>query len=224
MHYNKIENSVIDAQWNALPNYLGDTSVLALVDVSGSMNCVVGGNANLLCMDVAVSLGLYVSDKLKGDFKDCFLTFSGEPELLRLTGTVTQKVQQMVQSSWAMNTNLHKAMELILSTAKNGNVAPNDMPQTLLILSDMQIDGCVAHDDSAMQMIERKYAEAGYEVPKVVFWNLNAAGNVPVKFDKNGTALVSGFSPSILRSILSGKEFTPEAIMLETIMSDRYSW
>jgi hypothetical protein len=89
----------------------------------------------------------------------------------------------------------------------------------------MQFDQGVHHDDTAIEMIARKYQEAGYELPKVVFWNLNAAyGNAPVKFDKTGTALVSGFSPAIAKSILSGNldDFSPEAIMLKTVMVDRY--
>ena len=90
----------------------------------------------------------------------------------------------------------------------------------------MLFRSCVHHDNSAMEMIERKYAEAGYEVPQVVFWNLNSSDNVPVKADKSGAALVSGFSPSIMTSLLAAdlSEFTPEGIMRKTIMSDRYDY
>ena len=96
----------------------------------------------------------------------------------------------------------------------------------ILILSDMQFDQCTRYDDSAMEMIARKYAEAGYNVPNIVFWNLNAADNVPVKFNEKGVALVSGFSPSIVKGILAADldNFTPEAIMLKTIMSERYDY
>jgi hypothetical protein len=99
------------------------------------------------------------------------------------------------------------------------------MPQVLLIMSDMQFNHCTRFDDSAMQMIRRKYKDAGYETPQVVFWNLNAADNVPVKFDEKGVALVSGFSPSIMKSVLAADMdgFTPEGIMKKAVMSDRYS-
>ena len=215
---------VAQAQWDALPNYIGDASVLALVDVSGSMTCSAGGSKSITCLDVALSLGLYTADKNKGKFKDTFLTFSAKPELLHLRGNLTQKIRQMEASSWAMNTNLHAAFEKILETAINGGVPQDEMPETLLILSDMQFDSCVRHDDSAIQMIARKYEEAGYTVPRVVFWNLNSSGNAPVAFNKQGVALVSGFSPSLMTSILAGKDFTPEAIMLETVMKDRYAF
>ena len=224
-NYNKTELDLVEKQWEALPNFVGEANILPLVDVSGSMSCPAGKNDKVSCLTAAVSLGLYLADKNKGKFKDTFLTFSGNPQLINLKGNIIQKCQQMVTSNWDMNTDLHKAMDKILSTAVKGGVPQEEMPNMLLILSDMQFDQCTRFDDSAMQMIERKYSEAGYAVPKIVFWNLNAYDNVPVKYDKRGAALVSGFSPSIVKAVLNGntEQFTPEAIMLQTIMVDRYA-
>ena len=221
----KQELDVIEAQWAALPNYIGDASVLPLVDVSGSMTCKAGTTGSTTCLEIAVSLGLYFADKGRGAFKDCMLTFSDSPQLVKLKGNINEKIDQMVATDWAMSTNLHAAFNKILDTAIKGKVSQADMPGTLVIFSDMQFNACVKHDDSAMEMIERKYADAGYELPKVVFWNLNAGSNVPVKFDKSGTALVSGFSPAIASAVLSGDNdgFTPEAIMLKAVMVDRYA-
>jgi len=220
------ELKLIEKQWEALPNYIGDKNVLPLVDVSGSMTCGAGGiGSTTTCMDVAVSLGLYLADKNTGKFKDTFLTFSASPELLYLKGNINQKIDQMIRSNWDMNTDLHKAFNKILSVAVNGNVPQSEMPDTILILSDMQFDRCVKFDDSAIKMIRRKYEAAGYKVPSVVFWNLNASGNVPVKSNEFGVALVSGFSPAIVASVLGAdpEEFTPKAIMLKTVMQDRYA-
>lgn len=217
------EHIVADAQWAALPNYIGDASVMPLVDVSGSMSCPVGGNKNLLCIDVALALGLYCADKNTGVFKDTFLTFSAKPKAQVLKGTLSQKMAQMNRSDWEMNTNLNAAFDEILRIAVKGNVSDTDMPKTLLILSDMQFDQCIKHDDTAYKMIQRKYADAGYTVPNVVFWNLNSHDNVPVKFDKQGTALVSGFSPAVMKGVLSGADMTPEGIMLATVDVPRYS-
>jgi hypothetical protein len=224
VNYTKDELDVVVKQWEALPNYIGDANVLALVDVSGSMSCPAGQGGSVSCMDVAVSLGLYVADKNKGKFKDTFLTFSGKPELLHLKGNVVQKAQQMVKSSWDMNTDLVKAMDKILATAIAGKVDQSEMPEMLLIMSDMQFDHCAKFDDSAMQMIRRKFTDAGYTVPQIVFWNLNAKDNVPVKYDTRGVAMVSGFSPAIMKSVLSAdmENFTPEGIMLKALMVPRY--
>ena len=220
----KTETDHVIAQWDALPNYVGDASILPLVDVSGSMTCPAGNNTNVRCIDVAVGLGLYLADKNKGAFKDTFLSFSSKPELVTLKGNIVQKLDQMVRSHWEMSTNLHAAMDKILSVAVKNSVPESDMPKMLLILSDMQFNQCTRFDDSAMEMIERKYEAAGYTAPQIVFWNLNASDNVPVKADKSGAALVSGFSPSIMTALLSAEldQFTPEGIMLKTVMVPRY--
>jgi hypothetical protein len=226
-NYNATELGALQAQWDAMENFIGDANVLPLVDVSGSMSCKAGGHASqsaTTCMDVAVSLGLYCADKNKGKFKDTFLTFSSSPELLHLNGNIVQKVQQMVKSNWGMSTDLVKAMDKILSVAKNGNVPQEEMPEVLMIMSDMQFNQCARFDDSAMQMIKRKFEDAGYTMPAIVFWNLNAHDNVPVKHDASGVALISGFSPQIMVSVLGGDadKFTPESIMLKAVMVPRY--
>jgi hypothetical protein len=227
LNYNATQVNLVQAQWDAMENFVGDANVLPLVDVSGSMMCKAGGagsQSDTTCLDVAVSLGLYLADKNKGKFKDTFLTFSGAPELLNLKGNIVDKVKQMSSSNWGMNTDLVRAMDKILSTAKNGGVPQEEMPEMLLILSDMQFDQCARFDDSAMKMMARKFEDAGYELPKIVFWNLNAKDNVPVKYDTRGVALVSGFSPAIMVAVLGGDtdNFKPEAIMLKALMNPRY--
>lgn len=216
--------TVVQAQWDSLPDYVGDELVLPLCDVSGSMSAPVGGNKNLTCMDVCVSLGLYLADKNKGPFKDMFLTFTDNSKLEILKGNLIDRLTQLRQADWGMSTNLHSAFEAILKYAEEWKVPEKHMPKYLLIMSDMEFNACTKHDDSAMQMIERKYAAAGYRVPNIVFWNLNArSGNVPVKYDKKGVALVSGFSPSIMTSILAADELDPVSVMMQTLNSPRYA-
>lgn len=221
---NRTHLDLIKAQWDALPNYVGGANILPLVDVSGSMTCPAGGISTVTCLDIAVSLGLYLADKNTGNFGDCFMTFSESPSIQYLSGDILQKVEKMCRAHWDMNTNLHRAFNEILEIAVRNEVPQKDMPEMIIIFSDMQFDGCVQFDDSAIEMIRRKYEKAGYNVPKVVFWNLNARDNAPVKFNEQGVALVSGFSPAILTSILSCDfdAFSPYGIMMKTVMQDRY--
>jgi hypothetical protein len=222
--------TVNDKQWDSLPDYMDEQNILPMVDVSGSMTSWGFNSFNksltISPMDVAVSLGLYCADKNKGEFKDLFLTFSERPELLHLKGTLSQKLHQMITSHWAMNTNLHSAFDKILDVAVKGKVKAKDMPGCILILSDMQFDECTAFDDSAYEMIGRKYNAAGYKMPGIVFWTIRATDNSPVAFDKHGTALVSGFSPSIMKSVLKAdfKNMTPESIMKQTVEVARYDY
>lgn len=222
--------AVANEQWKALPNYVGNARIMPMVDVSGSMGSLRYnyGNGNIQPIEVAVSLGLYLSEKNTSDFKDMFLTFSGKPKLEVLKGSLSQRIAQLEKSHWEMNTNLHAAFDEILKVAVKGNVPQTDMPEMLLILSDMQFDQCTHYDDSAMEMIKRKYESAGYTVPKIVFWNLNGnTKNTPVRFDDKGVCLVSGFSPAIMKAVLSVKEledFTPFNVMVKTLMNERYDY
>ena len=214
---------VANAQWDSLPNYVGDHKILPMVDVSGSMGCPAGGNPNVRCLDVSLSLGLYLSGKNTGAFKDMFLTFSGSSKIEVLKGDLASKLAQLEGSEWGMNTNLHAAFDEVLRVAREGRVSPVDMPEYILILSDMEFDRCVSNDDSAIEMIRRQYEAAGYSLPNVIFWNLNSqSGTVPVKYNEKGTALVSGFSPAIMASILKADQIDPINIMLTTINSERY--
>ena len=222
--------AVADEQWKALPNYVGNARIMPMVDVSGSMGSLRYSNpGSVQPIDVAISLGLYLSEKNTSDFKDMFLTFSGRPKFEILKGSLSQRVSQLERAHWEMNTNLHAAFDEILRVAKNGRVSPEDMPEMLLILSDMQFDACTRYDDSAMQMIRRKYEESGYAVPKIVFWNLSIQNrnNTPVRFDDRGVCHVSGFSPAIMKAVLSVQDledFTPFNVMVKTLMNDRYDY
>lgn len=217
------EMKVIQAQWEALPDYIGDSPVLPMVDVSASMFWTPIGNG-MYPGTIAQSLGLYCAEKNKGPFKDVMLSFSSDPVLEHLPGSIIDKLRTMQQSHVGGSTDVIKAMELILNVALKGGVKDEDMPKTLLILSDMQFNQCARYDRTAMEAIEQKFERYGYSVPNVVFWNLQDKGTVPVKADKSGAALVSGYSPSILKSVLSASDdFTPEGIMLQTVMIDRYA-
>ena len=229
---NRMNNSELQhvtAQWDALPNFVGDANILPMIDVSGSMGCPAGGNYTsnaTTCMDVAISLGMYMADKNTGTFKDAYLTFSEKPKLCTLPqGTIVDKYKSLSRAEWGMNTNLELALIEVLNEAKKYDVPQAEMPEILLIMSDMQFDRCVRNgNNTAMEMIKREYTNAGYQVPNVVFWNLNASSNVPVAATETGTALVSGFSPAIVKSVLSANmnDFTPIGIMKATIMNPRY--
>jgi hypothetical protein len=222
------DKSGANAQWNALPNYLEGSKerFLPVVDVSGSMGCAAGNNPNVTCMDVAVSLGLYISERNVGPFKDAFVTFSSDPELQVLSGNLQERFNQLKNAEWGMSTNVEAVFRLILDKAKDSDVFEEEMPTMILIMSDMEFNSGTRGNWSlsAQQMFERMYAEAGYKMPKVVYWNIQSRqDNFPVHFDKVGTCLVSGFSPSLLTNLLSGKDMSPLSMMLTVVNSERYS-
>jgi hypothetical protein len=232
-HGNK---TVANEQWKALPNYLegANDMILPVVDVSGSMSSPAGGSKTVTCMDVAISLGLYISERNEGPFKDAFITFSSTPQLQVLSGTLSDRYTQMSNSDWGMSTNLEATFKLILDQATKHNLSQDEMPNKVLILSDMEFNAATGGGGwrneggkwtpTAQQMIEKMYNDAGYKVPQIVYWNIQSRnGGIPVAFDTQGTALVSGFSPAIMTSLLGGDIESPQQIMDKTILSERYA-
>ena len=229
-------SKVANEQWKALPNYLEGAKdmILPVVDVSGSMSSPAGASKTVTCMDVAISLGLYISERNEGPFKDAFITFSSNPQLQVLSGTLSDRYAQMSNSDWGMSTNLEATFKLILDQATKHKLSQDEMPNKILILSDMEFNAATGGGGwrneggkwtpTAQQMIEKMYNDAGYKMPQIVYWNIQSRnGGVPVAFDTQGTALVSGFSPAIMTSLLGGDIESPQQIMDKTILSERYA-
>jgi hypothetical protein len=237
--------TVSSKQWESLPNYMEgcDENVLPVVDVSGSMTCPAGDNNNLSCMDVAISLGMYISERNESIFKDAFITFSANPQLQFLKGSLSERLQQLRRADWGYNTNIQKVFDLILNQAVEHNISQDDMPTKIIILSDMEFDTATKSQGSGygsrggdvpkwtpslMEIVKEGYGKHGYKLPSIVFWNLNGRSvngnknNYPVQSHETDTALVSGFSPSLMKSILSTENLTPYNIMMETVSSERY--
>lgn len=218
----------IDAQWNALPDFVKDNeeNFLVMADVSESMNNYRGAvKTKVTPMDVSVSLAIYLSERSKGIFKDAFLTFTSKPTMQYLKGSLSDRIRQ-VKGPIGYDTNLQLAFETLLSQAVANRVPVEDMPTKLLLISDMEFNEyhIVKPDGTAMDMIIEKYAQAGYECPEIIFWNVNGReNNVPAKATMKNAGLVSGLSPAVITSILSGKVTTPKDLMDKAIQSERYA-
>jgi len=209
--------NAIQAQWDALPDYMeGSTErILPVCDVSGSM----WG----LPMEVSVALGLYISERNKGIFKDAVMTFHSRPDMHRIKGsTIQDRVNCLSNASWGMSTDLQKTFQVILDTAVKNAIAEYEMPNKLLIISDMEFDQ--AGDNTNLEGIRDQYEVAGYTLPEIVFWNVNGRpGNVPARSSEKGIGLVSGFSPAILKTILAGQVVDPTQLMRDAVDIERYS-
>ena len=221
--HREMRNDAILAMWNNLPNFMeGCTDrILPVCDVSGSMW---SGYFSILPIDVSISLGCYLSERNEGIFKDAFITFSESPLLQYLHGNIIDRFDQLRSAHWGMNTNIQKVFDLILDRAIQNNISEEEMPTKLLIISDMQFD-IASRRRTNFEVIQQKYNNAGYEMPDIIFWNVSNDyyNNVPMNVYDKHTSIVSGYSPSILKAVLSGRMITPVSIMLETINSDRYS-
>lgn len=212
----------IEVMWTQFVKNLREKTTiknaLAIVDVSGSMNG--------LPLQVAVSLGMLIAELNEGSFHDCFLSFSSTPTIEKLRGdTVCERVTNMIKTHWDMSTNIQGAFDIILNTAKMFNTPETNMPRTLFILSDMQFDvACPRNNVTNWDEIERKYREAGYKRPHIVFWNLRGDTiDFPVTKDVPNCSMISGFSADLLEMFTDGEELNPYSLMRKTIDRERYS-
>jgi len=210
------DSALADKLWDNLPDLLSesDENILPMIDVSGSM---MG-----MPIAVATSLGMYLSERTKGEFKDMFLTFSEKPELVKLNGdSVLERLDNIIRANWGMNTDFGKAFKHILRVAKKHNVVKDSMPTMLLVLSDMQFDesqGGWGGNMPHFNHMKEEYEKAGYDLPKIVFWNLDAHFGTPAKCSDDSVAMVSGFSPSIMKAVLNAEDFNPMSVMLEALI------
>ena len=224
-----------DAMWKNLPNWFEgkEETGLCVVDVSDSM---LG-----MPMEVAISLGLYCADKCNGPFKNRFITFSSRPELVKVQGEdIVDKVLNMKNADWGMNTDFNKVLGLILDTAIKNNCSQSDLPNKLYVISDMQFDHANGSGDTLHRDWVKKFAEHGYEMPAIVYWNVKTSDCGMFQEDKNGTnvAMVSGYSPVLFKNVIDGTEYVetvnekgekvvkqqidPMTVMLTTLQNERY--
>lgn len=236
--HGRSKDAALEAMWKALPDYVSGQesgSTIVVADSSGSMTCTIG-NTSMMAIEVAYSLAIYFAEKLNGPFKDKTITFSNAPKYLDMSQakSLREKLNIMYGHSEYADTNVEKVFDLILKTAVDNKLSQNDIPSNVLIVSDMEFNTAqcqnswnIPHDWDAKQnalftRIAEKWTNAGYKLPRLVFWNVNSrTGTIPVQTNPNGVALVSGFSPAIAKMVFSAK-LDPYEVLLDAINVPRY--
>ena len=222
--YDKVsdqEANAIDATWKAQEDFTGDENALVVIDGSGSMYC----RTDPMPATVALSLGIYFAERNVGSFRNHFITFSEKPQLVEIKGeTILEKVRYCHGFNEVANTNIQKVFELILRTAVKNNVPQAEMPSTLYIISDMEFDYCAEGADlTNFEYAKKIFAAAGYQLPRVVFWNVQSRNQQqPVTQNEQGVALVSGCTPRIFSMLQSGI-LSPLGYMLDILGAERYA-
>lgn len=215
------ERAALNASWESLPAFCDSGNALAVVDTSGSMYCY----DNALPAAVALSLGLYFGERNTGIFHGHFIEFSSRPQLIEIKGsTFTERLEYLCSFSEVAGTDVEAVFDLILDAAVRGHVPQEELPKTLYLISDMEFNACVRNASlSNFENAKRRFAEHGYRLPQVVFWNVASRNrNQPVTKNEQGVALVSGCTPRLFSMVARG-ELSPYAVMMEIIGSERYA-
>ncbi|KAF5353118.1 hypothetical protein D9758_008789 [Tetrapyrgos nigripes] len=229
------KSKVVEGQWNAIVQRLKESGTLenciAVCDVSGSMGSLWHTDSgygqrgrrqqHVPPILPAISLSLLVARLAKPPFSDAFITFSRFPEFVTLDPNLSlhETVVQMSQSSWGMNTDFSAVfLQLILPIAKAHRVPKEEMIKRIFVFSDMQFDAaCNQRDrrDAVRQaewktnhdVVVKAYEKAGYDVPQIVYWDLEHSGTstVEVEAEREGVAMMNGFSGAMMK-VFTGEE------------------
>ncbi len=214
------EQKALDVTWNAQKDFTQGKNALVVIDGSGSMYC--GGDP--LPAHVALSLGIYFAERNQGAFKDHFITFSENPRLVKIKGNnIVDKVLDAMSYNECANTNIAAVFRLILNAAIKHHVPQHELPETIYIISDMEFDICTENVSMTnFKNAQRNFAEAGYTLPHLVFWNVQSRHKQqPVTMNDKGVTLVSGCSPSTFECVMNGT--TPYEFMMQILNSERYA-
>jgi len=214
---NSDEEKVLEAQWRQLPNYVDEgTNALVIADVSGSMY----GRP----MATSIGLAMYFAERNKGDYHNLFMTFSSNPNIVNVKGeTLRQKINFIKGVDWGMSTNLKAAFEKVLDIALKNNTPVEDMPKSIIVISDMEIDHCGSNDWTFYDQMKERFAEVGYEIPNIVFWNVNSRNDTfHADSKRKGVQLCSGQSTTTFKQLMGCVGMTPVEMMMKVINSERY--
>lgn len=222
-NFNKLsdtDRAIIEKYWKNLPDYLNreKCKMMCVVDTSGSMT----GREASAPINVAIGLGMYCAERIGGAFKDHYISFSAKPQLIKIKGVdFVDKVRRIYKTNLCQNTDIEATFKLLKNIALKSN--PEDIPETIVIISDMQIDS-MSHwySDTAateMEKIRKEWEEEGLKCPKLVYWNVDAKNNTILDSGEDVT-FVSGMSPVIFEQVISG--VTGYDLMLEKLGSERY--
>lgn len=229
-----VSRLAVDKYWDNLTDYFNDCTLNALcvVDTSGSMV----SNEASAPINVAISLGLYCAERAKGPFKGNYISFSSKPQLIETRGVdFVDKVYRIYKTNLCENTDLEATFNMLLDTAYSNHLSQEDLPESIIVISDMEIDMATAQYnyyfsrdnehgrsqkvETMMESMHRKWAKFGYKMPKLVYWNVNARHNIILDGSPN-VSYVSGCSPVIFEQIMKGK--TGRELMYDKLNSERY--
>lgn len=223
LHPDGLRNETIELLWRAQGGTIGQQNTICVIDTSGSMFWAPQGAPVPALFSHA--LGIYYAERCQGAFHNYLITFESTPHLAKLHGdTLQDKLRYITSLPWQGSTNLTAVFDLILRAAKSINASQEELPSVIYIISDMEFNMALRSPDSTIfEDAKAKFEEAGYQLPALVFHNVNAwRTQVPVTAHTRGTALASGSRITSMAKPIT-QNTTPLSHMLEILNSERYS-
>lgn len=210
-------DETLEQLWKALNPVDGIKDTLVVRDGSGSMTTNIG-NTTTTALEVATALAIYCSQYCSSAYKNKFITFSTNPKFVNLTTckNLHDKLVKTYKEDECSTTNIEKVFDLILEVAIHHNLKQKSLPKQILIISDMEFDRGSNYTGNPIKSAQEKFAQYGYNVPRLVFWNTcGRTSTVPIKENALGVTLVSGFSQNILNMVMNGETDTLKVLLKE---------
>lgn len=228
---NDTERLIVNKYWENLEdvfngyNYNG----ICVCDTSGSMY----GDP----LAVAISIAMYCAEHNTGDFANHFFTFSTNPTFVKIEGVdFVDKVNRIAQADWGGSTNIEAVFDKMLRIAVENHLSQDDIPKGVIVVSDMEFNSCVCGElvsgdrwsryrtpanETLFETIEKRWNAAGYRLPTLTFWNVNARNDRIAMRKEGHVNFVSGMSPTIFTQVMTGKDAI--SLMMDTLDAERYS-
>ena len=218
-------DQALEALWKALPNISTGDNTLVVADCSGSMSSTIPGTS-ISAMNVSHAMAIYFAEHATGAYANKAILFSSRPQYIDFSkdDNLIKKIIRLRNFGDCSNTDIKKTMMLILDTAVRGKLLQEELPKSIVIISDMEFDeGTTRSGKTLFKTIADKFIEKGYTMPRIVFWNVcSRTGAIPMTQNDRGVALVSGFSVNIVNMVMSGK-LDPYECLKEQLMKERYN-
>lgn len=224
---NDTQRLMVNKYWDNLKDYFSGATLNAMVVCDTSSSMLSGASDTASPMQVAVSLAMYAAERANGPFKNHYISYSRNARLVEVRGVdFCDKVARIIHSNVCENTNLESVFDLVLDTAMRANLPRNAIPETLVIVSDMEVDrsaGISSRKEAFMEQMRQKWnykCRGKYAFPKIVCWNVSARNNTFLDDPRSGMSFVSGCSPVLFEQILKGKDGIQ--LMFDKLNSERY--
>lgn len=216
------ETDTTELQWKALPNYIDkESNILVMADVSGSMY-----TASLRPISSSIGLAIYFAERNRGPLHNVYMTFTNDPhfQYINENDSLKTKIKKIENTDMGYETNLEKAFEYLLHVAQANEFKKEDMPSAIIVISDMEINAPYYNiGDDFFKTMKIQYKCAGYEMPKIILWNVEARNDTFLSQDKN-IIKVSGSSPATFKHLIGNlNNKTDWDIMIETLDNPWYN-
>lgn len=245
VHSDEEYYDLYNAMWSQMGNFtsedFGDS--LVVLDTSDSMTW----ENNALALKTALSMGLYFTEHIKGRFSNKLITFSEQPKFIEVRGLgFVDRVKNLYRDAryqMGYSTNIEAVFSLLLNIVVAEKLPQSELPKRIVIISDMEFNKAVGIGDpdrvpynisreshermlnerfsTLFQTIRNSYLDKGYELPKIVFWNVNGTNKqFPVSTNDEGVQLLSGHSKDILKALVEEKASLTAYELMESVLND----